>query len=252
MKQIIVENEIVNLETVTYAEFEILQNMKEQLPNMVYTDPVAAQNLVALNLIAFNETYKQPDTGWIAAYMTQAGRLGLDQLMKFPPEKAMEVAAPVIPEPEPEPEPEVEEPVQEVTAPEPEPVAAPPEPAQEQETETDGFVIHSGVTLPTKKKVKKEKYPLDKLEVGQCIFVEKTKECANPAKSVANSVAHANKKYEEQQGTKIEKKKGEEKEVPNMVRTRNYKAHTVKKGDECGSFVAPADGAIIVRLPLDE
>lgn len=119
-------------------------------------------------------------------------------------------------------------------------------------------------------------YDFESLETGGFIFVPKTADKPNPAKSLASTVSSATARFavpkldgNNQPVTKTVKVKdyqkdgegkiakdaegkrivvGEHEETkPEMVETRKFGVQSVEKGKVYGSFTAPDDGAVIYR-----
>lgn len=119
-------------------------------------------------------------------------------------------------------------------------------------------------------------YDFESLETGGFIFVPKTADKPNPAKSLASTVSSATarfavpkvdgnnqpvtktvkvKDYQKDDEGKIAKDAegkrivvGEHEETkPEMVETRKFGVQSVEKGKVYGSFTAPDDGAVIYR-----
>lgn len=91
------------------------------------------------------------------------------------------------------------------------------------ETETEEFVIESGIELPGKLSGKTPKYPFDKLEIGQSFFVKD-----GEAKKLNSLVAAYNAKYSEATSETKKNRKGED--VPKMKQTRKFISRTVEGG----------------------
>lgn len=107
--------------------------------------------------------------------------------------------------------------------------------AQKEQSNMTGFKIRSEVIeVPVAKRgaTKTEKYPFSQLEVGQWIGVEPTEKHPEPWKSLQSTVSGAQRRYAEQNGTRIRKSKKEgSKEVPNMVPTREFRLFQIADPD---------------------
>ncbi len=132
------------------------------------------------------------------------------------------------------------------------------------------FEIITGAVLPPSKRGNKgggapTQYPFDALEVGQTFFVPKSDEYPNPVKKMQSSISSANARYAVATGeTKsvMRTKRGpgnkavkdaagvnvkEQKDVAVKKATRKFTIRAVVTGQVCGTFTAPADGALIGR-----
>jgi hypothetical protein len=74
-------------------------------------------------------------------------------------------------------------------------------------------------------------YPFDKMNVGQSFFVPATDAKPNPAKSLASTVASANKRNAKDGGSKAK-----------------FDVRKVTSGVAYGTFTAPSDGALVKRI----
>jgi len=91
-------------------------------------------------------------------------------------------------------------------------------------------------------------YPFDQLEPGQAFFVPATGDKPNPVKTLASAVTNARKKYAvETGGTVIRKIKGEEVEVPETEKTRDFQVREVADGAAFGEQFAGVSGAGVWR-----
>lgn len=119
-------------------------------------------------------------------------------------------------------------------------------------------------------------YDFDSLEVGGFIFVPKSDDKPNPAKSLASTVSSATARFaqpkldgngqpvtktvtvkEYQTGEDGKRVKGADGKLivtgqrtetkPEMVETRKFAVQSVESGKVYGGFTAPADGAVIYR-----
>jgi hypothetical protein len=114
------------------------------------------------------------------------------------------------------------------------------------------------------------KYPFDKLEIGQSFFVPVSAEHPNPVKTLGSTVSSANMRYAEETGATREvtrAKRGdgnkalldaagnkvtETVKVPVYKYTRKFSIRAVKAGVKYGAWVAPSDGALIARVPIED
>jgi len=133
------------------------------------------------------------------------------------------------------------------------------------------YEIITGAVLPASKRGNKgggapTQYPFDALDVGQTFFVPKSEKYPDPVKKLGSTVSSANARYAELTGetkTVMRTKRGpgnkavkdsaganvkEEKTVPVKKATRKFTIRPVVGGQTYGSFVAPADGALIGRV----
>lgn len=113
---------------------------------------------------------------------------------------------------------------------------------QEAQTKTESttgkpmFQIEDNVTIPTGAASRGNSlYPFDALNIGQSFFVAKTAEMENPAKSLASTVAGANKRYAVETGEVRVNRKG--KEVPATRQERQFVVRAVTEGDKVGARV---------------
>lgn len=98
------------------------------------------------------------------------------------------------------------------------------------------FQIEDNVSIPTGAASRGNSlYPFDALAIGQSFFVSKTEEMPNPAKSLASTVAGANKRYAVETGEVRVNRKG--KEVPATRQERQFVVRAVKEGDREGARV---------------
>ncbi len=98
------------------------------------------------------------------------------------------------------------------------------------------FQIEDNVSIPTGAASRGNSlYPFDALNIGQSFFVAKTAEMENPAKSLASTVAGANKRYAVETGEVRVNRKG--KEVPATRQERQFVVRAVKEGDKEGARV---------------
>jgi len=244
--------------------FDVLDAVYEATQNSGshYVDPTIGNELQLKGLITLHNDIVDEDSGWIAAQTTDAGNA-------YVPTKRLELV-PVIEEPLvaelPPPPPiaspmafapcdDVEE-VEESIVPTEVPTEVVPDAAAE--AAPDLFAIHEGGVIPdrTRRTARKETYPFDRLEEGDFFFVPATPERLNPAKSLASTVSSAAKRYAIQNGTRTVKRNGADKEVPAYTYSRKFSAITIKQGAEVqktsgGPFIAPCDGAVIMRVKVE-
>lgn len=108
------------------------------------------------------------------------------------------------------------------------------------------------------------KYPFDQLEAGGSFFVAASAETPDPLKSMNSAVSNANNKYRVDTGTteQVERTKRDGKKaaldaagnkiketvtVPVYNYPRKFIVRSVKNGQKCGEWIAPADGVLITR-----
>jgi hypothetical protein len=131
--------------------------------------------------------------------------------------------------------------------------------------------VISGAVLPASKRGSglgggaPVKYPFDKLEVGGSFFVPISEKLPNPVKTLGSTVSSANMRYAKETGEtkEVERaKRGvknklvldangnkiiEKKIVPVYSFERKFEIRGVEAGKVCGSWTAPATGALIQR-----
>lgn len=113
-------------------------------------------------------------------------------------------------------------------------------------------------------------YPFDSLEIGQSFFVPVSEKHPDPVKTLGSTVSSANMRYAEETGetkTVTRTKRGpknravldangekvkETVDVPVYKYTRRFSIRPVEAGKTYGNWVAPADGALIARVPLKD
>ena len=131
-----------------------------------------------------------------------------------------------------------------------------------------GFEVFTGAVLPPSNRGfalgggAPIKYPFDQLEVGSSFFVPVSEKLPNPVKTLGSTVSSANMRYAQETGDfkQIKRSKRgkleldangnkimETKQVPVYKFTRKFEMRGVEKGKAYGSWVAPADGALIAR-----
>jgi hypothetical protein len=98
------------------------------------------------------------------------------------------------------------------------------------DTEQPKCTIHRGFVPPRYSRIMPLRYPVDQLEIGEVIFVESVAERPNPEKSLRSTATQANKRYADSSTPRL------------------FRVFKVAKGAEYGTFVAPADGAVIARV----
>lgn len=135
------------------------------------------------------------------------------------------------------------------------------------------FEIFTNAALPARKRAGRgagatAKYPFDKLDVGAFFFVPKSAETPNPVKTLASTISAQNMKFAEKTGnmkTVERTKRGpgnkavvengvkvkETVQIPETKLTRKFAMRSVKEGQACGGWTAPADGVLISRVALD-
>lgn len=110
------------------------------------------------------------------------------------------------------------------------------------------------------------KYPFDTMQVGNIFFVANTDVAKGDAtKTLSSAVGAANQRYMEETGehkTVTRAKRGEDRKaikgpdgknvtetvtIPVKKSTRKFTLRRVEGGKTYGSFVAPADGAVVLR-----
>lgn len=114
-------------------------------------------------------------------------------------------------------------------------VATPPAPSA---VTPASFVVQKGGALPKTKRgaprtarVGQHVYPFDQLvDVGDYFFVPATAERKKPAKGLQSTIASANKRYADFQPP------------------RRFVVRPMQGGQTAGEFVAPADGAFVLRV----
>jgi hypothetical protein len=138
------------------------------------------------------------------------------------------------------------------------------------------YEITSGVVLAPRKRGNFKggaptQYPFDKLEIGQGFFVPVSTKHKNPVKTLGSTVSSANMRYAQKTGetkqveravrdkqTKKAIKNGngevvrETVTVPIYKLTRKFMIGPVEKGKNYGTFVAPDNGAYIMRVELPQ
>jgi hypothetical protein len=98
-------------------------------------------------------------------------------------------------------------------------------------TTPSAFGLIDGAELPAGRGGRNRSiYPFDSMAVGQSFFVPATTDKPNPAKSLASTVASANKRNAKDGGSKAK-----------------FDVRSVKSGVAYGSFTAPSDGALVKR-----
>lgn len=114
------------------------------------------------------------------------------------------------------------------------------------------------------------KYPFDALDVNQSFFVPISSEHPDPVKTLGSTVSSANLRYSEETGqtkTVTRTVRGEKNKavvdgagnkvketvtVPVLRNTRKFSIRKVEKGVAYGGWTAPADGALITRVAVDQ
>lgn len=146
--------------------------------------------------------------------------------------------------------------------------------AKVENMEQPAFSIITNAVLPPSKRGSKGGgaptiYPFDKMEIGQSFFVGKSEKHPDPVKTLGSTVSSANMRFAEETGEtkQVERtKRGSDHKavvdangnkvketvtVPVYKFTRKFALRSVKAGEKYGDWVAPADGALIARIPLE-
>ena len=134
------------------------------------------------------------------------------------------------------------------------------------------FEIMSNVPLPASKRGNfgkgggaPNKYPFDKLEIGNTFFVAATAKHPDPVKTMGSAVSAATMRFAKPTGemkTVTRTKRGadhkalvvdgvkqtETKSVPVYAFERKFTIRSVKASDKLGDWTAPSDGALIGRV----
>lgn len=137
------------------------------------------------------------------------------------------------------------------------------------------YAIMTNVELPASKRGTgigvgaPKQYPFDQLEVGHSFFVPKSEKHTDPLKTMGSTVSAANMRFAEDTGEKksVQRAKRGEKnralldengdkimetvERPVFRFTRRFAIRGVEKGKSYGNWTAPADGALIARVPVE-
>ncbi len=137
------------------------------------------------------------------------------------------------------------------------------------------YGIISGAVLPQSKRGNKGGgapivYPFDQMEIGQSFFVPVSEKHKDPVKTLGSTVSSANMRYAVDTGEKrtvTRAKRGkknmavldangqkimETSEVPVYRHTRKFTIRAVEAGKKYGEWEAPANGAMIMRVPLSD
>jgi hypothetical protein len=131
------------------------------------------------------------------------------------------------------------------------------------------FEIIDQVEMPKSKRGNRNgtgnKYPLDKLNVGQSFFAAKTEKMPDPMKTLGSAVSAAKMKFATQTGTTTvtRSKRGEKnklvfdangqkimetKDVPIWDYSRKWILRPVEAGQLCGQWKAPTPGVLVQRI----
>lgn len=137
--------------------------------------------------------------------------------------------------------------------------------------EASGFEILKGVELPASRRGqglrggRTNKYPFDKMGVGDSFFVPASEEMPNPLKTLGSTVSSANMRYAIETGeTKeaVRTKRGADRKamigadgkkvketvtLPVYKFERKFEIRGVKSGVKYGNWTATADGVLIAR-----
>lgn len=137
------------------------------------------------------------------------------------------------------------------------------------------YPVLTGAVMPQSKRGNKGGgapvvYPFDQMELGQFFFVAVSQKHKDPVKTLGSTVSSANMRYAVDTGEKrtvIRAKRGkknkavldvngekimETSEVPVYRHTRKFKIAAVEAGKKYGEWEAPANGAMIMRVPLSD
>ena len=136
------------------------------------------------------------------------------------------------------------------------------------------YSVISGAVLPPSKRGNKggggapTVYPFETMEIGHSFFVPVSEKHPDPVKTLGSTVSSANMRFAVDTGQKksvTRAKRGvknravldaagnkimETVEVPVYKHTRKFSIRPVAAGVQYGEWVAPADGALIARVPL--
>lgn len=138
------------------------------------------------------------------------------------------------------------------------------------------FAIVKGVVLPPSKRGvglhsgAPKQYPFDVMEIGDSFFVPVSEKHPNPVKTLGSTVSGANMRFAEKTGEMKTVKRAvrgedrkaktdpagnkivEEVSLPKYKLTRKFEIREVKSGQMYGTYTAPGDGALIMRVELPE
>lgn len=140
---------------------------------------------------------------------------------------------------------------------------------------TSPYAVISGAQLPTSKRGGRGggapvQYPFDSLEIGQSFFVPVSEKHPDPVKTLGSTVSSANMRYAQDTGEKrtvTRTKRGEKNRavldaqgnkvketvtIPVYKYTRRFSIRPVEAGKAYGDWIAPANGALIARVPLKD
>lgn len=207
------------------ALLDLLKQLADQAPEFCFINEVEAEELKSYDAVEFSKEHERTAMQ-IAVRITDEGLIAIGYKKK---EVAAQAPAPVVPLP-----------VISETAPIPE------------AEDIIALDVHKGDISFFKRGARKRNdlYPFGRLHEGELFFVEATEERPNPTRTLTSTAASASKRYAKIDGMKKAVRKGVEKDVPNYVYDRKFAVATVKEGEICGDFTAPADGAIVMRIPV--
>lgn len=176
---------------------------------VVYATVEQMTNLQALNMVEGNPALVHPDNAAAFAYRARPeGLVYLQNLAAAATPAAAVAAAPAVA-----------------------PVAAAPAHAN---AVSGGFAINTGFVPPARVARRPggngRTYPFDSMELNQYIFVPATEKRPDPKKSLASTISSANARFKE------------------FVPQRYFRTYRVTAGQKCGDFVAPTNGAVIMRV----
>lgn len=112
-----------------------------------------------------------------------------------------------------------------------------------------GFVLPADYVAPTaKKKGAADVYGFDTMKIGDATFVPNTEAVLDRASALVSTVAAAERRFAVEIPGETRIGRGG-KVMPATRETRKFTVIAVKSGVAYGSFTAPADGAVILRMP---
>lgn len=132
-----------------------------------------------------------------------------------------------------------------------------PETATDQPKAKPTFAIITNAAPPPRQRPGRSSsdiYPFDQMEKGHSFFVPATEKRPNPAKTMVSTISAANDRYATETGeykevTRKSRKTGEmeTKRVPVKNYSREFTVRPVEAGKKYGEWVAPSDGALVIR-----